>query len=243
MPIPAVIVDDNVEFREMVSRFIKTNFPEIIVVDSIGSVELARARILTLRPEIVILDVTLLDGTAFDLLNAIPKTFYLLFATASDQYAREAFKYSGVDYLVKPFTGNQLSTALRRACENVLRSLPGNYREASKNGLKKLWIPEADGFSAIDISRVVKLNSIGKHTTILSTDDRRHYTIQQSLVEYESKLDDKVFCRVGAGCVINVDHVVRYSDLPKPIIELTDGASIEVQAKTIQRLMEYFLRF
>jgi two-component system, LytTR family, response regulator len=103
MKIAALIIDDDPDSRLITSSFIEEHCPDIINCGECNSVSSALELIQKQQPDLLLLDISLPDGTAFDLLRKLPeKNFEVIFITAFDKFAIEAFKFSAIDYLLKP---------------------------------------------------------------------------------------------------------------------------------------------
>ena len=111
-----VIVDDEDHVRETLGEFLVMYCPEATVVGEAGSVQEARVVIGRLQPDLVLLDIQLGDATGFDLLKRFERpAFKVIFITAHDQYALQAFKVSALDFLLKPVNPMELAEAVARA--------------------------------------------------------------------------------------------------------------------------------
>ena len=100
--------------------FLEADAPEIVIAGEADSLSSARSLIEHAAPDIVLLDVDLGDGTGFDLLNLFPQPgFRVIFTTAHDEFALRAFRYSAIDYLLKPVDPEDLISAVRRASQPV----------------------------------------------------------------------------------------------------------------------------
>src|SRR5882757_11402318 len=114
--IRTVLVDDEIDSIRVLQRLLDAYCPEVEVVGNADGVETAMHVIQTTKPDLVFLDIEMTHGNAFDLLNQLqPVEFQVIFVTAFDNYAIRAFKYSAVDYLLKPVDIDDLRSALERA--------------------------------------------------------------------------------------------------------------------------------
>src|SRR3990172_2274111 len=113
--IRAVIVEDEKKSREVLNKLIQKNCPDLNVVGMAATVEEAVAVIKKEKPDLVFLDIELSDGTGFDILEQVQGlNFEVIFATAYDQYAIKAIKYSAIDYLLKPIDVDELKIAVEK---------------------------------------------------------------------------------------------------------------------------------
>src|SRR5688572_7719879 len=115
MKISALLVDDDADSRLVTLAYIERYFPDIDVVGQGGSVEEALTLLQQLQPELLLLDIELPDGSGFDLLRQVKtKNFEVIFITAFNAYAIDAFRYSAIDYLLKPLSITDLTESLSK---------------------------------------------------------------------------------------------------------------------------------
>src|SRR5262245_9515682 len=116
-----LIIDDEKHCREALRSFLQPAFPKALIVGEASSVAEAALLLPQLSPDLLLLDVSLEDGTGFDLLDRFQGGgFKVIFTTAHDEFAIKAFRYSALDYLLKPVDGEELLTAVQKL------SLQGN---------------------------------------------------------------------------------------------------------------------
>jgi len=112
----ALIIDDEVHMRETLVILLELHCPNVIVVGQASGVATGKSAIQEFHPDLVFLDIQMKDGTGFDLLYQLPSIdFKVIFVTAFDQYAVQAFRCSAVDYLLKPVNPRFLVEAVKRA--------------------------------------------------------------------------------------------------------------------------------
>ena len=103
MKIATVIIDDDIDSRLVLNNYISNNCPDIIIAGEAGSVEESIKLIKKTNADFLLLDISMPDGSGFDLLRQLPeRQFEVIFITAYDKFAIEAFKFSAIDYLLKP---------------------------------------------------------------------------------------------------------------------------------------------
>lgn len=116
--IRTILVDDEVDSIRILQRLLETYCPNVSIVGTANGVETALELVRETKPDLVLLDIEMSQGNAFDLLNQLmPLSFQVIFVTAFDNYAIRAFKYSAVDYLLKPVDIDDLRNAISRVRE------------------------------------------------------------------------------------------------------------------------------
>ena len=116
----AIIIDDESSGRKAVRNYITKYTTSIEVVDEADSVKNGLFSILTHKPDVVFLDIRMPDGTGFDLLEKLPIiNFKIIFITAYEEHALKAFKYSAVDYLLKPLNPDEFIVATTKLSSDI----------------------------------------------------------------------------------------------------------------------------
>ncbi|WP_192350546.1 LytTR family DNA-binding domain-containing protein [Algoriphagus sp. Y33] len=189
----------------------------------------------SLCPDIVFLDVQLYDKTGFDVLSAISFTdFCLIFTTAYEQYAIDAFKFSAIDYLLKPIDREDFDKAMRKAIKKVeqaqlnerINVLLGHLSPA--NIPKKIGIPSREGFSFLDISEIVRCEANVNYTELFTKDGKKH-TVSKTLKHFEEILTTYGFFRIHNSHLINLSYVKGYAK--SGYVTLIDNLKLEISVR------------
>ena len=153
--IKTVLVDDEKKSIRVLQRMLEACCPDVDIIGSAEGVETAFDMIRTLNPDLVFLDIEMTEGNAFDLLNRLqPQTFQVIFVTAFDNYAVRAFKYSALDYLLKPVHPDELRSAVEKVARrpkekvdlNQIRTLLENVGNLHL-ALQKMAVPTMTGLT------------------------------------------------------------------------------------------------
>ena len=115
-----ILVDDEKRVRNSLKSILEMYYPNACVVGEAEDISEGKVLILALKPDVVLLDIKMPGGTGFDLLKQLmPLTFKVIFITAFDQFAIQAFKYSAIDYLLKPIIPEYLVNALYKSTDQL----------------------------------------------------------------------------------------------------------------------------
>src|SRR6478735_7296003 len=170
----ALIIEDEQKSREMLAALIKKNFPEITVVGLGKNVAEGVELIKTLQPELLFLDISMPDGTGFDVLEKVQGLkFDIIFTTATDKHALKAIKYSACDYLLKPIDIEELKVAVEKvlakktsptmpSMEN-LQFLIQNLKRTDDN-YNKITLPTGNAYEIINIKDIIRCEADGSYT-------------------------------------------------------------------------------
>ncbi|HRN97743.1 MAG TPA: LytTR family DNA-binding domain-containing protein [Flavobacterium sp.] len=214
----AVIIDDIESIRRDNVMMIRTHCPNISVIGQADSVESGVALVKQLSPDLVFLDVEMPDGTGFDLLQRLkPVTFKVIFITGYEDFAIRAFRFSAIDYLLKPLRSTDLIEAVAKAEESLgndilearLNNLFANL-ERPKN-LQKLLLKTIDKIYSVNVQDIVHCEADKNYTTFHFI-NAPSLVVSTNLKEYDNLLTPHQFFRSHKSHLINMayfDHFVK----------------------------------
>lgn len=243
----AIIVDDEVRGAKTLAVLLSEYCKEIEVISMAHSLEEAVKCISQLAPEVVFLDIEMPDGNGFELLEKFPQHgFQVIFTTAYDHFAVQAFKTNAVSYLLKPIDADELiiavsklkqrndeSQTLRMAnIENALIELKAKTKQNTR-----LAIHGVEGILFIEIDKIVRLEADSNYTHIFLVGGKK-ITSSKTLKEYETSLTQNNFFRVHNAHVVNLAHIERYIKGEGGYVVTMDGVTIEVSRRRKAELME-----
>ena len=248
--IKAIIVDDEKGARESLSKMIEKYCPQIQVVAKADSMQTAYSAINVHLPDLVFLDIEMPNGNAFDLLEKFETVdFNIIFTTAFDHYAIKAIKFSAIDYILKPIDPEELIEAVERfkniiykkeVLNSKFKTLLANLK--SENKVKKLGLPEGDGFIFIKISEIIRCES-NNHLTIFFLTDGRELLSSRSIAEFEQLLTDENFIRVHRAHLVNYNHIKKYIKGEGGYVIMEDNSKIEVSRRAKNELLDRITKF
>lgn len=240
-PIRVLVVDDEPLARK---RIVDLLDPLRYIALEAEDGVLALEKIRSFAPHIVFLDIQMPELSGFDVIGSLDSVeFSIIFQTAYDAYAIQAFEISACDYLLKPFTDERFYKALARGCEalgittgNVGRLL--NHLHAQGRHLSTITYKAGQTVQVVDVNRVIYFFSID-HTTNLVL-EQRSYAIDHSLTLLEAHLDPKVFLRIHRNAIVNIKHIRSFSRGPPFSITLHDGRVLKVSRDRAKALGALF---
>ncbi len=231
----AIIIDDVPQARQTLKEDIEHWCPELeIIGDAEGVV--SGAKILREKvPDILFLDIQLKDGTGFDILEILPDIkSKVIFTTASDNYAIRAFRFSAIDYLLKPIDPDELVEAVSKAKNQLggqsekLNLLLDNVKNQSTP--KKLALHTLEKIHVVEISNILRCESSGNYT-IFYFSDRPKLLVTKTLKEFDNLLQEYRFLRVHQSHLINSEQIKEYVKSDGGYIVLHDGTKIPVSVR------------
>lgn len=247
--ITAIIVDDEFQGRNILSKLILQAAPEIKLVGQAADTNEAFIAINELKPQLIFLDIIMRDETGFDLLQRFKQfPFDIIFTTAYNEFAIKAFKYNAIDYLLKPVDKDELRLAVDRAkerisnrhhtspeqMENFFHSIHNQH-----NIQNKIAVPTADGFEIIELGDILYCQSNSSYTYFYLAQKRKLIS-SYPLKQYDEILSERNFFRAHKSFLVNLSHVKLYRKGEGGTIVMTDGQEIEVSRRNKEALMKIF---
>jgi len=208
-----VIIDDEKNARDSVRLMLERISSELEVIGEAESVSESLLVLNDLKPDTILLDIELLDGTGFDILEGLPKfDSNVIFTTAHDEYAIRAIKNNSIDYLLKPIDLEELKIAINK-CRNTphdTESILSNL-EVLKTNLYgvKLSISSANTVDFVNSKEILYCQSDGSYSTVY-LEDGRTIMCTKSLKYFESLLCNENFFRINKSEYVNIDMVTKY---------------------------------
>lgn len=246
--IRAVIIDDEPNNVNSLQVILKKFCPEINIVGTADNANSAFDLINETSPQLLFLDIEMPYGNAFDLLNRLNNiNFEIIFITAFDTYAIKAFKYSALDYLLKPINIEDLKKAVQRVSKFVNNGLINdkvinllqNMNTSTEMTLKKLALPTMDGLIFLKTQDIIRLEASGSYS-IIHVVNKQPIIVTKPLGSFEELLQENLFCRIHHSHIINLDYIKKYNKGRGGTVEMEDGVNIEVSVRKKDFFLEKF---
>lgn len=239
----ALIVDDEPKCVELLTILLKDH-PEISLLGSAASMAEALDLIEQHKDELqlLFLDIQMPGGDGFTLLGRLGShRFKIIFTTAYDQFAIRAFRFSAVDYLLKPVDAAELSDAIAKlhaeAAPDGERALK-QLREGigQKRPFEKLGVPTMTDILFIPIAEISYLKSDNNYSTIFLSDGGQVVS-SKNIGYYEQLLEESEFCRISNSHLVNVKKVKRILKSKNGVVELQGGQQFNLSAGRKEKLL------
>ena len=242
----AIIVDDEELARQLLKEQLLGAGGVEVVAECANGFEAVKA-IAELKPDLLFLDIQMPKLDGFEVLELVDdRTAAVVFVTAYDQFAMQAFDAHAVDYLLKPFAAERLKTALGRAKALLGSAEPRPFQAvelaaaARPPGVSLDRVVVKDG-TRVHIIPVAKLDYaeaqddyVGLHS------EKKVYLKQQTLASLETQLDGRKFVRIHRSYVVNLERIARIEPYTKDsrVVVLQDGTQLPVSRTGHTRLKE-----
>lgn len=243
--IRTLIIDDEQHCIDRVTHLLEAHKDKVHLMDALHSVEEGITAIKKFKPDLIFLDVQINDKTGFDLLKQIDThDFEVIFTTAHDKYAVQAFKFSAIDYLLKPVDADDLQQALEKVSKKVAEKANNDRLDVllhnlknTQGSIKKISIPTVNGFVFVQVTEILRCQSEINYTTIFLK-DKQKMTVAKTLKEFEELLSDYNFFRVHNSHLINLAYIKSYNKGKGGIVTMMDQTDIEVSTRRKDDLMK-----
>jgi two-component system, LytTR family, response regulator LytT len=210
-----VIVEDEQLAADALAAIVKKLRPQTEILSKLGSVEEA-AEWFTLHqaPDLIFCDIHLSDGNSFEIFRQVVLSCPVIFTTAYNQYAIEAFKVNSIDYLLKPIKTEDVALALKKY-ESQHRPLPLDInnlhqllqtQQPQQQIKSRFLVKQGQGIKAISVEEVAYLRA-EEGVVFLVTKQGKRFIINYTLDQLEEQLDSAVFFRANRQLIVHIDAV------------------------------------
>lgn len=246
----ALIIDDEPDNVRLLALQLTRHCPQVELVGQFTDSTDGLRAIQTLRPGLVFLDIEMPIMNGFQLLERVGEiNFHIVFVTAYDQYAVRAFRFSALDYLLKPIDTVDLIATVHRAettarinpqqLELMRHYYPTGTASASPPARNRIALPHAGGMVFVDTKQIVYCEADSNYTRFY-LEGGEQYIVAKTLGDVQEVLETHDFIRVHRQYMVNLNHTQKLVKGEGTYLLLTNGVSIPVARQQKDRLMERF---
>lgn len=240
-----LIVDNEAPIRKGLVSLVKVYCESITHIEEADSVASANRKLVEFSPDIVLLDVEMEDGTGFDLLRKLSSpSFQLIFVTAHDKYALEAFQFSAIDYLLKPVDPESFRKSMERAILNVNNLFLKRQVEVLLQQLsgiqskeRKIVLKDIENTYFVKIASILYCEAEGTYTRFF-LEDGEPILVSRNLKEYASMLEPLGFIRTHHSFLVNPDKIRLYDKTDGGMLVLESGSQVPVSQRKKESVMQ-----
>ena len=252
--IKVLIIEDEAPASEKLERYLLKYNPEISVLAKLISVEESVQWLTEKQQEVdlIFMDIQLTDGLSFSIFNKVKVEKPVIFITAFNEYALDAFKVNGIDYLLKPITYNDLLSSLTKleTLKNQLNWNP-NQVEAIKDALgptgksykNRFMVKLGDHIKSITSDQISFFFADGRDVYLV-TNQQRKFIIDFTLESLEEILDPKMFYRTNRSYILNIDSILDVVVYSNSRLKITPAIKwdneIVVSREKVSQFKEWF---
>jgi len=243
--ITALLIDDDQHLRTGLKALLDRYTNDITIIGEAESVKTGIAAIEQLNPQVIFLDIHLSDGTGFDILEKVGKIkAHIVFITAHEQYAVKAFKFSALDFILKPVDPEELQNTMDKIKEVVGKNnsfehidlLLENIRKKVDN-FKRIALSTSDGIHLFDVSDIIRCEAKINYTQFYIK-NHKPVLISRTLKEYEELLTGHGFERIHQSHLINLSYLKSYIKNDGGYVIMADNTNIPIAQSKKEKLQE-----
>lgn len=234
--IKALIVENEMDKAEMLESMLHNLFSDIAILEICDTVKSSLSAIKKHSPDLVFLDVKLNNGeTGFEILERAEKIdFEIIFTTAYDQYAKQAFRVSALDFLEKPIDKEQLNEAIEKFKQKKFSLLYPKQIELAiaafnnpMHQLTKVAIPTMEGLVLIEVMDIIFCEGESSQS-ILYLSENKKLVVNSTLKECGDILQSSNFFRIHKSFLINLDKIQKYTKGKDGEVLMSNGVKLVV---------------
>lgn len=233
-----IIVEDEPLAAQKLCRQIKNIDPEIEILTTLDSVSAAVEYLSSHKVDLIFLDIHLGDDVSFSIFDKVRVTTPIIFTTAYDQYAIQAFKVNSVDYLLKPVNKTDLKHALTKFYEQKQsQQIPVDYQSLLKSlqsaplesYQSRFLVYKGDKVKSIEVASVAYFFAEGKHVYLVDKTGV-HYLLDYTLDRLNDCLDPRHFFRINRQFIIHIQAIAEMTAYTKGRIKIDLDPSANKEA-------------
>ena len=240
--IKAVIIEDEPVYAEMVQSLSGEFYPGIEIRGYAQTVETAALLLASAQPDIAFCDIELKDGTMFDVLKKMNSiSFQIIFITAHNKFAIQAFKFSAIDYLLKPVEETEFRNAVDRAIERVnqkqlqhIRLMLENMDRSNEN--RRIVLRTMDQIHIVNVKDIVRCRADNTYTSFYLVSGE-NILVSKGMKEYEDILCENGFFKIHQSHIINLQFLRKIDKSSEEVI-LSDKTRLPLSQRRKQDLLQ-----
>lgn len=241
MEIKAIIIDDEVRARVSLQLLLEEYCPDIQIMEQCETLSEGIKAINKYKPNLVFLDIEMPSHSGlelFDFFNEEDINFSIIFTTAYSQYAIKAFKFSAIDYLLKPINPEELIDAVKRFEKIKSQNIKVLKDNLEQNKLNKIAVPTGNSILFLETDHILYIKGEGSYCEIVLTTGEK-IICSRYLKNFEDILSHySNFLRVQKSYIANLNFVSIYNKSDGGNLEFNNKTCIPVSIDKVDLIME-----
>ena len=250
----AIIIDDEANSRSTLHLLLQKLCPQVQILAQASNAKEGIALIESIKPDLIFLDIEMPDKNGFELLAEIQQpSFEIIFTTAYHEYAVKAFRFSAIDFLLKPIDPDELIAAIQKVeLKNkpqsgspqieMLQQLWHQFQSNQKPlPSQRLALSNQDGVHIVDIKDIVWCEALGSYTKFHLL-NKTYILVSKIVKEYEEILSEFGFIRVHNTYLVNSNYIIKYIKGDGGQLIMSDGSEIEVSRRKKEEVLSVLNR-
>lgn len=244
--IKAILVDDERRLLDSLKMMLEKHCPNVDIMACCQHPEDAITLIKKLRPQLVLMDISMPGKNGFEVLNELTGIdFKIIFVTAHNEFSIRAFKYSAVDYLLKPVDEEELISAVNKAEKAIreesyqidLGALLHNLNPGISNQNNKICLGTLTGFQVVPVSDIIYCEAEGNYTNFHLL-GKKKICVSRPIIDFELMLSENDFFRIHKSFMVNLHHIKEYKRGDGGAVIMDSGEEIDVSRRKKDLFLE-----
>lgn len=244
--VSAIVVDDEINNRDLLIHFIEKYCPLVNVIASATTKAEAIELITQLKPQLLFLDIVLDQGSGFDVLEQVDYSgTKVIFVTAFNEFAVKAFRYNAVDYIMKPIQVEELVSAVNSAYKDIendafteARQIGQLSQSLTNDNLNIIAVPSVNKIEFVKLEDIIYFKSESRYTNFYLNNGKR-LMATKNIGDYEKILDTSVFFRIHNRYIINLRHVQNINKAAGNYCEMSNGDLLPIAKRRQDQLLRF----
>lgn len=237
-----IIIDDEAAGRMLIRQYLE-QYPTLIVIGEANNGVDAVRLINEFKPDLIFLDIQMPGLTGFEVLQHIDEIPQVIFSTAYDQYALQAFEVHAVDYLLKPYTRDRFAQAVQRVTDSrtgnlqKIQPLAESLLTTATTYPEKILVQTGNRLVTVAVSEILRIEAEGDYAMLVT--DKNHHLSNYGISVLEAKLDPRQFIRVHRSDIVNLHYVREIQKYPSSYdVILQNGDVVRVSRSYMDKIRE-----
>ncbi len=223
-----IIEDENAAARRL-EKLLAELDPEAQMLDRLDSIETAVYWLQNnTHPDLIFMDIHLADGASFEIFDHVKVNCPIIFTTAYDEYALQAFKVNAIDYLLKPIKVNELSASLDKY-KKLHQHTPNDYsalsdsmrrQEGTAHYLRRMLIRFSNSFKLVEMNDAAYFYTKDKISFVVTKSTGKRFPVDYPLDRLETMLDPTVFFRINRQFIVSISAIKEIHPYSKSRVKL-----------------------
>lgn len=241
--IQAILIDDEKRARLNLALLLKEYCSNVNIIAECENLPEGVKAIRKHKPDLVFLDIEMPGHSGLELLDFFDENevnFKIVFTTAYQEYAIQAFKFSAVDYLLKPINPNELIEAIRRFSKEKEKF--ENYSILKENlkqdTLQKIAVPSGNSLLFIETEKIICIKGEGAYSEIICIENEKHL-VSRNLKNFEDIICSNTnFVRNHKSYIVNTQFIKSYNKSEGGSLELKNGLNLPISSEKLQTILD-----
>ena len=239
-----IIIDDEDPARALVKEYL-ADYENLILLDECNNGVDAVKSINSFKPDLVFLDIQMPGLTGFEVLKKLDQMPQIIFATAYDEYAFQAFQVHALDYLLKPYTRERFAEAIKlveQRSEGYLEQIHNlvNSLNEQETYLDNLLVSIRQKLINIPAKDIIRIEASGDYASLVTSE--KSFLSNYGISALEKKLDPKHFTRVHRSAIINVNYIKEVYKYPSVYeVVMTNDEVVKVSRSYLENIRKFIV--